>query len=591
MKNQYEQNLWNKIDFLHDRYHRQYTYMSHFMDIMTKYHQACSDFSKTIKNILSKNLSLSDDISSTWNNSMKSFTKCLSSHSQLFLQTSENIKTTIIEPITKNLSEHSLKEKESYNNYIKSRSMYNNSKNSLDKIHKEFDQRAKDCENLVYNAKKAKMHSTVPPEQITKMEAKATESLANAAICEDKYMNILEEANKARENETLLQKKIHEFYETADDFYYNKIKGVIGFFITNLKQMQTSFNIDISDLTDKFNRLNLDTDTKEFIELNRTEEKPDLKIEFIPYKPAQEISNKSSVNKKNQESKDFDINCEVINTFKKVFKNIRTDLDMNEEKKKNNLRILIDNFLKTEKNILHVFSKQELEELLNQLNDPSMKSYFLLYLSKVKSKGLIESEKLFHELKEIFFYLLKTSEESTDFESAQNCIILCQRLYMVNKLKKKVYLIDYIRDYNWLNSIEFWEGIIEYMIQKEILKNEEINKNKDEKEQQSNAKNIVFSQVFSYSNNMIDFNINKDDIISMVEKFCREFEIEQSMLDSIIENINAMENNKLIKKEKDKEEEEQNKKIEEEKKKEEEDIKKNGPKKVDVIKDYFSSDN
>ena len=561
------------------------------MDIMTKYHQACSDFSKTIKNILSKNLSLSDDISSTWNNSMKSFTKCLSSHSQLFLQTSENIKTTIIEPITKNLSEHSLKEKESYNNYIKSRSMYNNLKNSLDKIHKEFDQRAKDCENLVYNAKKAKMHSTVPPEQITKMEAKATESLANAAICEDKYMNILEEANKARENETLLQKKIHEFYETADDFYYNKIKGVIGFFITNLKQMQTSFNIDISDLTDKFNRLNLDTDTKEFIELNRTEEKPDSKIEFIPYRPAQEISNKSSVNKKSQESKDFDINCEVINTFKKVFKNIRTDLDMNEEKKKNNLRILIDNFLKTEKNILHVFSKQELEELLNQLNDPSMKSYFLLYLSKVKSKGLIESEKLFHELKEIFFYLLKTSEESTDFESAQNCIILCQRLYMVNKLKKKVYLIDYIRDYNWLNSIEFWEGIIEYMIQKEILKNEEINKNKDEKEQQSNAKNIVFSQVFSYSNNMIDFNINKDDIISMVEKFCREFEIEQSMLDSIIENINAMENNKLIKKEKDKEEEEQNKKIEEEKKKEEEDIKKNGPKKVDVIKDYFSSDN
>ena len=591
MKNQYEQNLWNKIDFLHDRYHRQYTYMSHLMDIMTKYHQACSDFSKTIKNILSKNLSLSDDISSTWNNSMKSFTKCLSSHSQLFLQTSENIKTTIIEPITKNLSEHSLKEKESYNNYIKSRSMYNNSKNSLDKIHKEFDQRAKDCENLVYNAKKAKMHSTVPPEQIAKMEAKATESLANAAICEDKYMNILEEANKARENETLLQKKIHEFYETADDFYYNKIKGVIGFFITNLKQMQTSFNIDISDLTDKFNRLNLDTDTKEFIELNRTEEKPDSKIEFIPYRPAQEISNKSSVNKKSQESKDFDINCEVINTFKKVFKNIRTDLDMNEEKKKNNLRILIDNFLKTEKNILHVFSKQELEELLNQLNDPSMKSYFLLYLSKVKSKGLIESEKLFHELKEIFFYLLKTSEESTDFESAQNCIILCQRLYMVNKLKKKVYLIDYIRDYNWLNSIEFWEGIIEYMIQKEILKNEEINKNKDEKEQQSNAKNIVFSQVFSYSNNMIDFNINKDDIISMVEKFCREFEIEQSMLDSIIENINAMENNKLIKKEKDKEEEEQNKKIEEEKKKEEEDIKKNGPKKVDVIKDYFSSDN
>ena len=135
-------------------------------------------------------------------------------------------------------------------------------------------------------------------------------------------------------------------------------------------------------------------------------------------------------------------------------------------------------------------------------------------------------------------------------------------MYIENKTRKtKKYLIDYILDYNWLNTIEFWEGIIEYMIQKEILKNEEINKNKDEKEQQSNAKNIVFSQVFSYSNNMIDFNINKDDIISMVEKFCREFEIEQSMLDSIIENINAMENNKLIKKEKDKEEDNTKKRI------------------------------
>ena len=112
------------------------------------------------------------------------------------------------------------------------------------------------------------------------------------------------------------------------------------------------------------------------------------------------------------------------------------------------------------------------------------------------------------------------------------------------------------------------------MIQKEIMKNEEINKNKDEKELQSNIKNIVFSQVFSYSNNMIEFNINKedinkivDDIISMVEKFCREFEIDTAMVDSIVENVNNMTNNKIIRKEKEKEEEEKIKKLEEEKNK------------------------
>ena len=586
MSSLYEQNLWNKIDFLHERYTRHHTYMSHFLDIMSRYHQACFDFSKSIKNIISKNYSLSDDESSTWNNSMKSFINCLSSHSQLFLQTSENIKNTIIDPISKSLQEHSLKEKDTYMTYNKTRNIYNNLKNSLDKAHKEFELKAKDSENLVYNSKKAKLQNLGNPEQLAKMEAKATDALTSATMCEEKYMNIIDDANKARENETLLQKKTHNFYETCDNYYYTQIKSVIGFNITNLKQMASSIKMEIIDLTDRFDRLSLENDIKEFIEKNKSDAKPDSNIEFIPYVPCPELSKRSSSKSLNkQEIADFDIKCEVVSTFKKYFKNIRADLNMVEEKNKNTMRNLIDRLLKVESNPLSALGKKELEDLLNQLRDLDMKSYFLLYLSKVKSKGLIESEKLFMDLKEIIFYILKLSEEAQDFETTQNCIILSQKLYMENKITKtKKYLVDYIRDYNWLNTIEFWESIIELMIQKEITKNEEINKNKDEKEQQSNAKNIVFSQVFSYSGNMVEFNIKKEDIIEMVEKFCREFEIDKSMLDVIVENVNNMMNNKI---QRQKEEEEKNKKMMEEMKKDE----KNGqPQKVEVIKDYFSAD-
>ena len=586
MSSLYEQNLWNKIDFLHERYTRHHTYMSHFLDIMSRYHQACFDFSKSIKNIISKNYSLSDDESSTWNNSMKSFINCLSSHSQLFLQTSENIKNTIIDPITKSLQEHSLKEKDTYMTYNKTRNIYNNLKNSLDKAHKEFELKAKDSENLVYNSKKAKLQNLGNPEQLAKMESKATDALTSATMCEEKYMNIIDDANKARENEILLQKKTHNFYETCDNYYYTQIKSVIGFNITNLKQMASSIKMEIIDLTDRFDRLSLENDIKEFIEKNKSDAKPDSNIEFIPYVPCPELSKRSSSKSLNkQEIADFDIKCEVVSTFKKYFKNIRADLNMVEEKNKNTMRNLIDRLLKVESNPLSALGKKELEDLLNQLRDLDMKSYFLLYLSKVKSKGLIESEKLFMDLKEIIFYILKLSEEAQDFETTQNCIILSQKLYMENKITKtKKYLVDYIRDYNWLNTIEFWESIIELMIQKEITKNEEINKNKDEKEQQSNAKNIVFSQVFSYSGNMVEFNIKKEDIIEMVEKFCREFEIDKSMLDVIIENVNNMMNNKI---QRQKEEEEKNKKMMEEMKKDE----KNGqPQKVEVIKDYFSAD-
>ena len=588
MSFQYEQNLWNKIDLLHERYIRHHTYMIHFVEVMNKYHQACFDFSKSIKNIISKNYSLSDDNPSTWNNSMKSFIKCLSNHSQLFQQTSENIKLVITEPILKSLNEYSQKEKETYNTYAKSRNIYNNLKSSLDKIHKEFEQRAKESENLVYNTKKAKLQNSVNQEQLVKMDTKATEALTNTAICEDKYMNTLNETNKARENETILQKKSHNFYETCDNYYYNQIKSVIGFFITSLKQMETTVTIEISDLTDKFNRLNINNDIKEFLEENKTNAKPDLNIEFVPYIPCPELTNRTKAKNKAQDTKDFDICYEIVNTFKKFLKNLRIDLNLEEEKKKNILRNLVDHLLNTENNSFNIFNKKDLEDLLNQLNDPFMKSYFLIYLSKVKSKGFIENEKVFLDLKEIFFYILKLSEENQDFETTHNCLVLCQTLYMENKLTKtKKYLIDFIRDYNWLNTIEFWEGILEYMIQKEIMKNEEINKNKDEKELQSNVKNIVFSQVFSYSNNMIEFNLNKEDIISMVEKYCREFEIDKGMLDSIIENINNMTNNKILMKEKEKEEEEKIKKMEEENKK---DNPEGQLEKVDVIKDYFSAD-
>ena len=294
MSSLYEQNLWNKIDFLHERYTRHHTYMSHFLDIMSRYHQACFDFSKSIKNIISKNYSLSDDESSTWNNSMKSFINCLSSHSQLFLQTSENIKNTIIDPITKSLQEHSLKEKDTYMTYNKTRNIYNNLKNSLDKAHKEFELKAKDSENLVYNSKKAKLQNLGNPEQLAKMEAKATDALTSATMCEEKYMNIIDDANKARENETLLQKKTHNFYETCDNYYYTQIKSVIGFNITNLKQMASSIKMEIIDLTDRFDRLSLENDIKEFIEKNKSDAKPDSNIEFIPYVPCPELSKRSS---------------------------------------------------------------------------------------------------------------------------------------------------------------------------------------------------------------------------------------------------------------------------------------------------------
>jgi len=583
MNSQYEENLWNKIDFLHQRSQKEHTYLTHFLEIMSKFQSACDNFGKTIKAIINKNYILSDEGDSTLNKSIEIFIKCLSTYSQAFNETSETIKTTILEPISKSISESFQKEKEMYNTYCKTRSIYNSSKSNLEKVHKEFNTRGKDCENLVYNAKKSKMHSLVNHEQLLKLEKTATEALTNTVLCEDKYINILSETNKARENEINSQKKMHNYYQTNDTDYYSKIKTILGLFITCFKKMDSSLTIDIDSLKDKFNRINIENDISDFIEKNKTEAKPDEVIVFIPYKPAPELTSNSiiSTNRSN-DSKELDVCFEVVVTFKKLFKDIRTDLNMDEERKKNSLRILSNKLFKlnsNEKNNIS-FDKADKDELLSLLKEENFRSYFFKFLLKLKSKKYNDDDNLFKDLSEIFNSILEICEEAKDYESAQNCIITSQSLYNENKSKKKKYLIDYIRDNKWLNKIEFWEGLIDCMIEKEKTKNEKFSTNKDENEKKSNLKNIAFSNVFSYSNNMLEFNLKKDDIISLVEKLSQKYEIEKEMVDSIIDNINNIINNKAL-------EEEKKRKIEEAK----EEDKKNGGNKIEIIKDYFSAEN
>jgi hypothetical protein len=82
------------------------------------------------------------------------------------------------------------------------------------------------------------------------------------------------------------------------------------------------------------------------------------------------------------------------------------------------------------------------------------------------------------------------------------------------------------------------------MIQNEITKNEEVNKknnviNETQEEIKSRLSNIGFSQVLSYSNNMIEFKIDKKDITKIVDSFIKKYGIEESMAEAIYENIKS----------------------------------------------------
>ena len=74
-------------------------------------------------------------------------------------------------------------------------------KTTLNKLKKEFIQKATECETKIYEAKKASMYPTLPPEQVAKLEHLGSEYLTNTAIYEDRYIQQLNETNKTRETE------------------------------------------------------------------------------------------------------------------------------------------------------------------------------------------------------------------------------------------------------------------------------------------------------------------------------------------------------------------------------------------------------
>ena len=545
MAEQYVEKLWGKIDFLHEKTLKEHSNLNIFSEIITKYQQALTDFSKSIDNIKRKNSDIVDEKEkdNTIDLAITNFKQALKSHVDEFKECSNHMKKSIINPIIKTIDDKYTEEKELYYQYNKSKNLYNNSKINLEKARKEFEASAKICESNIFNMIQSKYQALNSEEDLVKYEERMKLSITSTKNLEDKYYKLLEDTNKARENEINKQKELLKFYQIINTDFYLKLNCIISYFIPMVKKMFTSILLSMDALDYRFKNINIQQDMNNFIEKNKTDFKRDDPIPFIPYTPEADLTkNFAGIEKKELET--LDINYQVISTMHQNFRDIRKDLNMIEEEKKYRLRFLCTQIFKIGPGIS--FNPKEKKELINLLKEPFYKSYFLVTLSKQRTKGRFQrSETLIKDLSDIIHNILDESQKNKDYESAKNCIILSQTFFHEKKNQndiKKIYLFDYIKNYKWLQSLDFWEGIIEHMIQNEIAKNEEVNKknnviNETQEDIKSRLSNIGFSQVLSYSNNMIEFKIEKKDITKIVDSFIKKYGIEESMAEAIYENI------------------------------------------------------
>ena len=335
-------------------------------------------------------------------------------------------------------------------------------------------------------------------------------------------------------------------YEDIDKEIINKIKGMICMYIAGFKKMYSTLLAEFTWINNKFKTINSDNDINIFINKYKTNLQKEKSISFEPYEP-QLTLNPKLIKPSGDQAKDdlaLDINYEVISSLKNYLKDVGKTINWEEEAKKKKLRHLISKIFASNED----FTDIEKKELLNSIKDISNRRYFLITLSKQRTQGRYKrSEKLINDLSDILNTILEFSEKEKDFEGAKNCLILSQTFYCEitksDNKNYKYYLFNNIKKNKWLQTPEFWENLVEMMIQKEIQSKEK-SKILDKNEEQiiNTLSNIGFSQLLPCCQNMYEFGMPKKEILAICQRFIDKYKIKQEYANIIINNINNCEN-------------------------------------------------
>ncbi len=542
MSDKYEENFWGQIDSLHQKSKRQQIAFNYLIDMLTKFQDGCSSFTKSLQSALVKSYEIVEFHSMSMYDLSQRYAQTYETFSNQFKEACNSLKKQITDPLTKPTNEIFNKEKELYNSYNKLRSAYNNAKSDMEKYHQKYESNMKLCENLIFNSKQMNLLPYAREDEKKKNAKSANDSIKATKQIEEKYKTSVENINKARDNEIKKQTEILQFYKKLDLHYYEKIKNILGIFLVTVNKMCQSLLSSTEFFGQSYQKVSIEDDITDYISKNRMDIKIQPRSKFIPYVPS------SDPTQKIEDTTKLDIYFDVIKELKLHFKDIRPDIDMEEETKRKRLRFLCQRIFKFGNNV--TFSSEEKNELMQFLDNPSFRSYFLVVLSKQRTKGRFKrSEILVRDLSELLLKILDLAEKQLDYVSAKNCVILSQTFYYEgasktddtkkkdNAEEEKIYLFELIKNNKWLTSLEFWDGLLNFCIEGDIKKNE-ANAEKQGLLNNENARkkrlaNVCFSQLLTYTVNMIEFGIDKKRVESTVEKYSKRYGLTQDLIDTV----------------------------------------------------------
>ena len=243
-------------------------------------------------------------------------------------------------------------------------------------------------------------------------------------------------------------------------------------------------------------------------------------------------------------------------TIKKIFENYdlieKENFDIKLEESKNKTQRytmkIIENINSNENMKRNELSDNELTDLINLLNEHDNRIIFLQKLSDFRVKGKYNlCEKDYIILCKLFKILCDNIKKYSDYHSAELLIVLSQSYYIMHNKEKK-YIQKAIKENILFKEKSFWEEYLCYSINKEIVKMLNIDKKIQEDKAITDYKyaNIVFTQILTVVNNMIEFNLDTNIIKEVLEPKINVYRLNDDLKSTINEVIQSAETNLKI---------------------------------------------
>ena len=135
------------------------------------------------------------------------------------------------------------------------------------------------------------------------------------------------------------------------------------------------------------------------------------------------------------------------------------------------------------------------------------------------------------------------------FFCAKNIIILSQTFYILNEKKEKIYLQKNIQNHSVFQNLDFWQNFIQFTITNTIKESIEYDTKNGiilkESEKDSNKKynTIIFSQLVTLADNMIEFGNDISNIKTLIKQKINYYKIDEDS-ENMIWNILDSKKNK-----------------------------------------------